>query len=119
MDKNEAIKKLNQLSKAERNIGRVKVNKPMAEAARMGAEALARQENGGWIPVSERLPENDRFIMVSFYNSSLPDIGRYERDADGGGAFYPGDDDESYVHYGLFVNAWMPLPKPYTCGEGD
>lgn len=72
-----------------------------------------------WIPVSERLPENDRFIMVSFYNSSLPDIGRYEGDADGGGAFYPGDDDKSYVHYGLFVNAWMPLPKPYMCEEGD
>ncbi len=66
-----------------------------------------------WIPVSERLPENDSYIMVSFDNFSLPDIGRYESDADGGGAFYPGDDDKSYVQYGLFVNAWRPLPELY------
>ncbi len=110
MDKKEAIKKLNQLSKAEGNIGRV--NKPMAEAARMGAEALAKQENGGWIPVTERLPENGSYIMVSFDNFSVPDIGRYEEDAEGG-AFYPGDDDKSYVQYDLFVNAWMPLPELY------
>lgn len=67
-----------------------------------------------WIPVSERLPENDKYILVSFKNFTLPDIGRYETDKDGNGAFYPGDEDESYVSYGcLVVNAWMPLPEPY------
>lgn len=76
---------------------------------------LAEEEKtGGWIPVTERLPEDDKYIMISFKNFTLPDIGRYEADKDGNGAFYPGDDDKSYAKYGLFVNAWMPLPESYS-----
>ena len=71
------------------------------------------QEVQGWIPVEQRLPETDEYILVSFDNFSVPDIGRYEADEDGGGAFYPGDEDQSYDQYELFVNAWQPLPKPY------
>lgn len=76
---------------------------------------LAEEEKtGGWIPVTERLPEDDKYIMISFKNFTLPDIGRYEADKDGNGAFYPGDDEKSYAKYGLFVNAWMPLPESYS-----
>jgi hypothetical protein len=76
---------------------------------------LAEEEKtGGWIPVTERLPEDDKYIMISFKNFTLPDIGRYEADKDGNGAFYPGDDEKSYVEYDLFVNAWMPLPESYS-----
>lgn len=66
-----------------------------------------------WIPVQERLPESGEYILLSFDNFSLPDIGRYEVGSDGSGAFYPGDDEKSYVAYDLFVNAWMPLPECY------
>nr|DAU33292.1 MAG TPA: Protein of unknown function (DUF551) [Caudoviricetes sp.] len=66
-----------------------------------------------WIPVSERLPDADKYILVSFENFTILDIGRYETDKDGSGAFYSGNDDKSYVEYGLFVNAWMPMPEPY------
>lgn len=45
---------------------------------------------GKWIPVSERLPENDKYILVSFENFTLPDIGRYEVNDDGDGAFIMG-----------------------------
>lgn len=72
-----------------------------------------------WIPVSERLPDADKYILVSFENFIILDIGRYETDKDGSGAFYPGDDDKSYVEYGLFVNAWMPLPEPYRESEEE
>lgn len=34
--------------------------------------------NDGWIPVDERLPEDDRYILLSFENFSLPLVGRYE-----------------------------------------
>lgn len=79
---------------------------------------LAEEEKTcGWIPVTERLPEDDKYIMISFENFTLPDIGRYETDKDGNGAFYPGDDEKSYVEYDLFVNAWMPLPEPYRESE--
>lgn len=32
------------------------------------------------------------------------DIGRYEKDGEND-KFYPGDDEETYAHYGLIVNA--------------
>lgn len=72
-----------------------------------------------WIPVSERLPDADKYILVSIENFIILDIGRYETDKDGSGAFYPGNDDKSYVEYGLFVNAWMPLPEPYRESEDN
>lgn len=64
-----------------------------------------------WIPIDQDVPVDDRYVLISFSNFSLPDIGRYEEDEDGGGAFYPGDEEKSYSSYGLFVNAWMPLPE--------
>ena len=42
-----------------------------------------------WIPVSERLPETDDYILLSFANYSIPIIGRCERDKDGNGIFTP------------------------------
>lgn len=77
-----------------------------------------KPEFGKWIPVSERLPEDDTYILLSYENFTLPDIGRYEVDKDGNGAFYPGDEDRSCASFGLFVNAWMPMPEPYRESEG-
>lgn len=76
------------------------------------AEGKADQS---WIPCSERFPDDDRYILVSFENFTLLNIARYERD-DEGGAFYPVDDEKSYSSYGLFVNAWMPLQESYRGG---
>ena len=71
-------------------------------------EKLARYEDaeendrlGQWIPCSERLPEDESYILVSFKNSTMPDIARYEEN-DEGGTFYPGDDEKSYSSYGFF-----------------
>lgn len=82
-------------------------------------EKLARLEDaeekdrlGQWIPISERLPEEEEYILLSFANYTGLDIGRYENDGEND-KFYPGDDEETYAHYGLVVNAWMPLPEPY------
>ena len=72
------------------------------------------EQESGWIPVDEQIPNTDKYILVSFENFTIPDVGRYETDEDGNGAFYPGDDDKSYAKYGLFVNAWMPLPESYS-----
>ena len=68
--------------------------------------------SGKWIPISERLPEDESYILVSFENATMPDIARYEEN-DEGGTFYPGDDEKPYSSYGIFVNAWMPLPELY------
>ena len=71
----------------------------------------------GWIDINDRLPDPGEYVLVSFENFTLPDIGRYEPDSDGSGAFYPGNDDTSYASVGIFVNAWMPLPEVYRREE--
>jgi hypothetical protein len=84
-------------------------------------EKLAKYEDTGlspsefvnkWIPVEERCPEDDNYILLSFENFTIPAIGRYEED-EYGGTFYLGDDDDDCKSVGLYVNAWMPLPNPY------
>ena len=66
-------------------------------------------EGGGWHGLDE-LPKEGEYILVSFANYTLPDIGRIEN-----GIFYPGDDMKSFKEYGLIVNGWRPLPR---CKEG-
>lgn len=58
----------------------------------------------------DELPKEDEYILISFANYGLPDIGRYED-----GIFYPGDESKSFKEYGLVVNGWRPLPR---CKEG-
>ena len=67
----------------------------------------------------DKLPDPGEYVLVSFENFTLPDIGRYEIDNDGSGAFYPGDVDTSYASFGIFVNAWMPLPEVYRREETE
>lgn len=76
-------------------------------------EQMKGEERQQWIPVTERLPEPETYILVSFDNYTFPDIATYRVDDDGSGAFYPGDEDYTYLSTGFFVNAWMPLPEPY------
>lgn len=74
-----------------------------------------------WIP-AENPPEVDEegyseYILLNFANAPVCEIGKYIKDRDGGGAYYVGDDEKSCSGYGLFVNAWMPLPERYREGE--
>ena len=74
-----------------------------------------------WI-TAENPPEVDEegyseYILLNFANASVHEIGQYVVDEDGGGAYHIGDDDKSCLSYGLFVDAWMPLPERYREGE--
>lgn len=90
----------------------------LAEAMEKLAKFEDEEESGGWIPCSERLQEPDEYILLSFSNYSGLVLGRYEED-DGGGTFYEGDSLTPLTQYDAFVNAWMPLPKPYREGRDD
>ena len=46
-----------------------------------------QEEKGRWIPISEQLPEDESYIIVSFENATMPDIARYE------------ENDEVYYRY--------------------
>ena len=76
-------------------------------------QEVAEEYKDGWVPIDEKLPPDDSYILLSFSNYSVPIVGRYEEDEDGGGNFFAGDEDKPLISQDLFVNAWMPLPKPY------
>lgn len=82
-----------------------------AEVLQLKKESEERR----WIPVTERLPESGKYVLMSFENFTLPAIGKYEVNDEGDGAWYLGDNDEgdTCCSVGLFVNAWMPLPESY------
>lgn len=78
-------------------------------------QEIKNQKNDRWIPVEERLPEDNKYILLSFSNFELQIVGRYDKDEEGNGAFYIGDCDEqdTCIANDLYVNAWRPLPAPY------
>ena len=72
--------------------------------------------NNGWIPVSERMPNQDgEFSDVLITCESIADV-VFVQSAE----FYIAADGEpvfdALYHYER-VLAWMPLPQPYTNGE--
>lgn len=109
---------------AQRQNGKLKKIKPYAEILCDTKEDLefvkaAVDAYPGWRGIDESLPEPGKHVLLSFENEgvTIPDIGTYEVDEQGNGAFYPSDCEATYASVGVFVNAWMPLPKPYKREE--
>ena len=79
-----------------------------------------------WTPIIEDDPDSfppvdengeSGAILLSFDNADFTCSGHYIKDERGGAFFYGGEfeiESMSLIKkYGLFVNAWMPYPKPY------
>lgn len=66
------------------------------------------EHNDGWIPVEERLPEDQKKVLVSDTEGKvrLIEFSRFLFE-------HP-----QYTH-GVKVIAWRPLPEPYCPGKGD
>ena len=79
----------------------------------MYEDAAEKEKFGKCNPIIEILTDTDEYILISCSKYTGLCICRYEKNEDGSGNFYQGDDDDALLSYGLFVNAWMPLPKPY------
>lgn len=62
--------------------------------------------NQGWIPCSERLPENAMNVIAQFSDGTVTEL-RYA----GNGIF-----EGIYEYSTRVIIAWMPLPEPY---EGE
>lgn len=86
-------------------------------------EMLLRAERMKWIP-AVNTPEVDEKgyserILLNFANATVHEIGRYVVDKYSGCAYYIGNDTKPCSIYGLFVDAWMPLPERYKEDDGD
>ena len=56
-----------------------------------------------WIPVTERLPEDERYVLVTTVNGDVTEAKYWQK-------------ERFWVLKGLAimnVTAWMPLPEPY------
>ena len=72
--------------------------------------------NGGWIPVSERLPTGQTEVIASIHDDS----GDTPFDYTASG--WVTDDGEYWIVDGeinYHVIAWMPLPEPYKAESED
>ena len=58
-------------------------------------------------------PKPGKYILLSFSNWMIPAVGEYRQTEDGGGNFFLAGSDDPLVKFGIFVNAWMPLPECY------
>ena len=94
-------------------------NDDMFLAGRIIGTIDRQPQVGGWIPVSERLPEDEYGVLVTVNgkhnNTTFIDaleIAEY-------------DSDEGWIIEGYLdwinpdVTAWMPLPEPYKEGEEE
>lgn len=90
---------------------------PEDYAIEAAISALEEQEQHRWIPVEERLPEEDVIVLVTvsgFYShftfSNTIELGNLCSDGSWFIEGYPDWDNPE-------VTAWMPLPEPYRKEE--
>ena len=69
-------------------------------------------EYSPWIPVSERLPEENETVIASTEYGVYPET-RYTKECGWEWAYEAGEDYWVEIEG---VTAWMPLPKPYEGG---
>lgn len=76
----------------------------------------------GWIPCSERLPENDDDVLVWYRYRMMQGVNIVgSKETHGIGYYYkPTNSWLIYGGFGLYWNvvAWMPLPEPYNPEKG-
>lgn len=77
------------------------------------------ENRGEWIPVSERLPDNNVRVLCSAISTSIS--GGYTRFVgccDNGDWFVQTDAETVSYPRQYKVTAWMPLPEPYKAEKG-
>ena len=105
MENREAIGLIRQMIKDNEEDGGVEFGNKDKEALTLAISALEQER---WIPVTERLPEeNGRYIIC--YEDATTFLDYFN-----GKWFFPlGKDRTAWEETGTII-AWRPLPEPYT-----
>ena len=77
----------------------------LSNGVRLEPKQATSDENKRWIPVSERLPENDGFVLVYTINQIVGEAILIDRKE----FYWAGSDDDAEP---IAVTHWMPLPEP-------
>ncbi len=83
-----------------------------ALSAKVREQNFSAEPKTGWIPVSERLPEDNGCMLVTIDDAI--EFGKYE---DGEWSIWVCEHWDKWGAKG--VTAWMPLPEPYREDESD
>lgn len=88
----------------------------VAESLDIAIELLKKQLNGGWVPVSERLPKVHKRYLVNMKHKSLNetfiDCRYFYSD-------YQFEYRDDFERRNWEVIAWQPLPQPYKEVENE
>ena len=77
---------------------------------------------GEWIPVSERLPEDRKCVLVTAYwheTYQVMQASYFGEGKNNGWWCVPFNNCGEHMRNDLHVIAWRPLPKPYKKGGND
>ena len=95
----------------------------MRKSFAVGIEALEKQLTNGWIPVSERLPNEEKFYNVTIKTeyATLCEFCLFEVDMQK--FYYVADgsisENQSWKEEAKYVIAWQPLPSPYEVSNAN
>ena len=81
----------------------------LVQSALIMKEALEKQLNGGWIPVSDRLPREDEEVLITLAHGKAT-----------WAYLYQGEWNSMFSTYPIErVIAWQPLPEAYKEVENE
>lgn len=82
-------------------------------------EDIKMQPQTGWIPVTERLPEDYQRVLVTIVNYAGDKVVRVAEYRNRIMAFQIKENNEKWEVGEKGLLAWMPMPKPYEEGETE